>query len=64
MSKGIAPFTQAALTRALKAAKNAKFPIRRIELTREGIVMFPGQPDPARVEVDLRADTDEWAIPE
>lgn len=62
MSKGPAPFTQAALTRALKAAKNAKYPLIRIEIRRDGIVMFPGEPEiPSKPD---EVEPDEWAIPE
>jgi hypothetical protein len=39
-------FRQRDLVAALKAARAAGVPVRRIEVNRDGIVLIPGEPEP------------------
>ena len=62
MSRGAATFREADLTRALRAAKKADYALSRIEITRDEVVLFPGEPEhPAKL---AEGETDEWATPE
>jgi hypothetical protein len=39
-------FRQRDLTAALKAAKEAGVPVRRIEVRKDAVVLIPGEPEP------------------
>lgn len=45
-------FRQRDLAAAIKAARAAGCPIRRIEVNHDGIVLIPGQPEPIALDDD------------
>jgi hypothetical protein len=58
MSRGVQPFTQGDVTKAVKAVVKAGLPVARVEVLRDGrILVIAGQPEQGQ---NSEAITNEW----